>query len=112
MGGGVGQLIFIILTWAGSIRINKSLIWWRKVLPKNIRVVIGKLWLASLIVFFLMSLSALEMAIFGFVLNVNNPEQVLHICLAILGFALVILLLIFVSEFAHDIERLDNRHAV
>jgi hypothetical protein len=108
VGGGVAQVLFIILAWAVSTRINKPLTWWRKILTKNIRGTIAKLWLGSLIVFSLLFFTALEIAIFGFVPGVNNPELILHICWSILGSALGILLLTFVSGFAYDIERQTN----
>ena len=108
VGGGVAQLLLIILTWAVSTRINKPLIWWQKILPKNIRSVLAKLWLGSLIVFSLLFLSALEIAIFGFVPGLNDPELILHICWSILGIALGILLLTFVSGFSYDIDRQTN----
>lgn len=104
-GGGIAQVLFFILAWAVSTRINKPLIWWRKVLPKNIRVIIAKFWLSLLIVFSILLLIAFEIAIFGFIPGLNNPELVLHVCWLILVVALVVLLLTFITGFASDILR-------
>jgi len=105
VGGGIGQIIFFTLAWAVATRINKPLIWWRKVLPESVRRVLAKLWLWSLIVGSLLLVMALEIAIFGFVPGVNNPDLILIIMLSSLGVGLGVFLLTFVAGFAHDIER-------
>ena len=108
VGGGIGQIIFFTLAWAVSTRINKPLIWWRKVLPESVRRVLAKLWLWSLIASALLLVMALEIAIFGFVPGVNDPDLILIIMLSSLGVGLGVLLLTFVAGFAHDIERQAN----
>jgi len=105
VGGGIGQIIFFTLAWAVSTRINKPLIWWRKVLPESIRRMLAKLWLWSLIAGLLLLVMALEIAIFGFVPGVNDPDLILTIMLSSLGVGLGVFLLTFVAGFAHDIER-------
>ena len=105
VGGGIGQIVFFTLAWAVSTRINKPLIWWRKVLPESGRRVLAKLWLWSLIAGALLLVMALEIAIFGFVPGVNDPDLILIIMLSSLGVGLGVLLLTFVAGFAHDIER-------
>jgi len=105
VGGGIGQIIFFTLAWAVATRINKPLIWWRKVLPESVRRVLAKLWLWSLIAGALLIVLALEIAIFGFVPGVNNPDLILIIMLSSLGVGLGVFLLTFVAGFAHDIER-------
>ena len=105
VGGGIGQIVFFTLAWAVSTRINKPLIWWRKVLPESGRRVLAKLWLWSLIAGALLLVMALEIAIFGFVPGVNDPDLILIIMLSGLGVGLGVLLLTFVGGFAHDIER-------
>ena len=104
VGGGVAQIIFFTLTWIVSTRINKPLTWWRKILPTRIRKPLGKLWLWLLIVFSLLILFVLEIAIFGIVPTVNDPDAVLSIMLYCLGVGLGVLLFSFVAGFAHDIE--------
>lgn len=105
VGGGIGQIIFFSLAWAVSTRINKPLIWWRKVLPESIRRVLAKLWLWSLIAGLLLLVMALEIAIFGFVPGVNDPDLILTIMLSSLGVGLGVFLLTFVAGFTRDIER-------
>lgn len=108
VGGGIGQIVFFTLAWAVSTRINKPLIWWRKVLPESVRRVLAKLWLWSLIAGALLLVMALEIAIFGFVPGVNDPDLILIVMLSSLGVGLGVLLLTFVAGFAHDIERQAN----
>jgi hypothetical protein len=104
VGGGIGQIVFFLPTWAVSTRINRPLTWWQKVLPENIRRVLAKLWPVFLTIGSLLFLIALEIAIWGFVPSVNDPEQKLYICWSLLGAGLGTYLLTFVAGFAHDIQ--------
>ncbi len=105
VGGGIGQIVFFSITWAFATRINKPLKWWRKVLSPGFRKILAKLWFGLLVVSSLLILFALEIAIFGIVPGVNNPDPISIIMLSVLGAGLGILLLAFVAGFAHDIER-------
>ena len=107
VGGGVAQVVFFTLAWAVSTRINKPVTWLRVVFPESVRGALAKLWLGLLIVFTLLALIALEIAIVGYVPRVSDPKLALHICWAILGFGLVVLLAAFVCGFAHDLDRTD-----
>jgi hypothetical protein len=104
VGGGVGQVIFFLPTWAVSTRINQPLTWWRKVLPEHTGRVLARLWPVTLVVGLLCFLVALEIAIFGFFPSVNNPDLKNHICWAILAVGLVAFLFTFVAGFARDIQ--------
>ena len=108
VGGGIGQIVFFTLIWAAATRINKPLTWWRKILSACPRKVLAKLWSYLLIICSLLILFALEIAIFGFVPGVSNPDQILTIMLSSLGIGLIVLLLTFVAGFAYDIEMQDN----
>ena len=108
VGGGIGQIVFFIPTWLASTRINKPLTWWRKILPENVRRVLGKLWpftLATVTLFFLI---ALEIAIFGFVPGLSGPDVILTVCWSFLGAAWVFMFFTFVAGFADDIEKNIN----
>ena len=103
-----GPLVFLLLftlTWAVSTRIDKPLTWWRKVLPQDVRRVLAKLWLWSLVAGALLLVMVLEIAVTGFVPGVNDPDLILTIMLAALGVGLGVLLLTFVAGFAHDTEK-------
>jgi hypothetical protein len=103
--GGIGQVVFFIPTWLASTRINSPLTWWRKVLPEKIQGVLAKIWpfsLGGVLIYFLL---ALEIAIFGFLPRIENPDTVLAICWSFLLAAWLLLLFSFVSGFAYDIQR-------
>ena len=108
VGGGVGQIIFFTLIWAAATRINNPLTWWRKILPSTLRRVLAKLWPALLIICSLLIIFALEIAIFGYIPGMNDPDRILTIMLSSLGFGLLVLLSTFVAGFAYDIEIQDN----
>jgi hypothetical protein len=104
-GGGIGQIVFFIPTWLASTRINSPLTWWRKVLPEKIRQVLAKLWPFSLCVVLICFLIALEIAIFGFIPGVDNPDTALAICWSLLLAAWVLLLFTIVNGLAYDIQQ-------
>ena len=104
VGGGVGQVFFFLPAWAVSTRIHKPLNWWRKVLPKNTRRVLARLWPASMTAGLLCFLVALEIAIFGFLPGVIDPNLKNYICWSILATGLVAILFTFVAGFAQDIQ--------
>jgi hypothetical protein len=104
VGGGIGQVAFFLPAWAVSTRIGKPLTWWRKTLPQNVRRALATVWGGSLIVAVLFFLSALEIAVFGFVPGVGDPDVALAVCWSLLLAGLTTLVLTFVAGFAHDIE--------
>lgn len=105
VGGGIGQVVFFIPTWAAATRINQPLTWWRKILPENLRRVLARLWPASLVATALFFLIALEIAIFGYVPALQDPDLRLYICWSFLLAAWLLLLFSFVAGFADDIQR-------
>ena len=104
VGGGVAQILFFPWIWLVSTRINKPLIWWRKILPDKIQVLLGKLWLWCLIISSALLVFVLEIAITGFVPGMNDPEAVVSVMLICLAAEVVILPLTFISGFAHDMS--------
>jgi len=108
-GGGIGQIVFFIPTWLASTRINSPLAWWRKVLPEKIRRFLAKLWPFSLSAVLICFLIALEIAIFGFVPGIENPETALAISWSLLFAAWILLLFSFLSGFAYDIQQSTMR---
>jgi len=108
VGGGVAQIVFFPWIWLVSTRINKPLVWWRKILPVKIQKPLGKLWPWSLIISSALLVFVLEIATTGFVPAVNDPEAVLSIMLSCLGMEVVALPLTFVSGFAYDIAMRPN----
>ena len=105
VGGGIAQIIFFMIAWVMSTRIHKPLYWWRKVLPICIREFLSKLWRPFLVASSLLILYTLQIAIFGFVPGVSNPDSISIVMVSTLGFGLLFLILAFISGCAHDIEQ-------
>ncbi|MDF2479518.1 MAG: rane protein of unknown function [Sphingobacterium sp.] len=105
VGGGIGQVIFVMIGWAMSTRIRKPLNWWRKVLPAGVRRFLSKRWRPFLIVSSLLILYTLQIAIFGFVPGISNPDSISMVMVSTLGIGLLFLILAFISGCAHDIEK-------
>jgi hypothetical protein len=103
VGGGVAQLLFFPWIWLVSTRINKPLIWWRKILPGKVQMLQGKVWLGFLIISSALLVFVLEIGVTGFVPGVNDPGTVLSVMLICLAIEAVTLPLTFISGFAHDI---------
>ncbi len=103
VGGGVAQILFFPWIWLVSTRINKPLIWWRKILPGKIQLPLGKRWRWCLIISSALLIFVLEIATTGFVPAMNDPEAVLSVMLICLAAEAVILPLTFISGFSHDI---------
>jgi hypothetical protein len=107
-GGGVAQIVFFPFLFLVSTRINKPLIWWRKVLPVKIHKPLGKLWPWCLVIVSSLFVFALQIAITGFVPGMNDPEKILSFTMVCLGLAAILLPLTFASGFAHDITMRPN----
>lgn len=105
VGAGIGQVIFFFIGWAFATRIRKPLAWWRRALPAGSRKALVRLWPAAVAVNSVLILFALEIAIFGLVPGVDNPDSVTLVMLSSLAAGLSFLFLAFISGFAHDIEK-------
>lgn len=97
VGGGIGQVLFFTVGWAFSTRIHKPLTWWRKVFPAGMRKALAKLWLPFLMISSLLILYTLEIAIFGFVPGVSNPDIITLVMLATLGAGFLFLIFAFIA---------------
>jgi hypothetical protein len=88
-----------------SLRIHKPLNWWRKVLPAGMRRFLSKLWRFFLIASSCLILITLQIAIFGYVPGVSNPDSISMVMVSTLGVGLLFLILAFISGCAHDIDK-------
>jgi hypothetical protein len=109
VGGGIGQVVFFIPAWAVATRLHKPLTWWRNVLPARARRGLALAWHWLLVAASLLILTALTIAILGYIPGVHDMDQVLTITLSLVGASLVFFLLTFVAGFAYDIEQSDER---
>lgn len=82
VGGGIGQVIFFMIGWAMPTRIHKPLNWWRKVLPAGVRRFLSNMWQPFLFVSSLLMLYTLQIAIFGFVPGISDPDSISMVMLS------------------------------
>ncbi len=111
VGGGIGQIAFFVPAWAFATRMHKPLTWWRKVLPGSIWPFLSGLWLVTLILATLAILIGLEIAIFGWVPGMTDPEQVQNTAMATVLLSAVLYVISFVAGFGHELKRQELSHA-
>lgn len=104
VGGGVGQAVFFIVIWGFATRINKPLLCWNKVIPVSIRKVMSKLWRYLLFASSLMVSFALEIAVFGYVPGISDPDVISLVMLTSLGSGFLLMILAFVTGISFDLE--------
>ena len=110
VGGGIGQIIFFIPAWAFATQLNKPLNWWKKVLPQKIWPFLSKLWIITLILSSIAILIALEIAIFGFIPGMTNPESIQNAALTLVLISAILNIVSFVAGFGHELGRLNLEH--
>lgn len=107
-GGGMGQVIFFLPLWGVATYINNPLIWWRKNFPGCIQKVFSRIWPFTLTIDSILFLAALEIAVFGIVPGVTDPNYKLFISWSLLVGALLLFAVTFISALANDIQQ-NNR---
>jgi hypothetical protein len=106
VGGGIGQIVFFIPAWAFATRMDKPLTWWKKVLPEISWPFFSKLWIVSLVLASIAILIGLEIAIFGFVPGMSNPEQIQNTALLFVLCSAILYVFAFIAGFGHDLRRM------
>jgi hypothetical protein len=109
-GGGIGQVAFFLPAWAFSTRMNKPLTWWRNVLPENIRPFLSKLWPVVLIISSISMLVALEIAIFGFVPGISEPELIQNTAMYFIFSSALLNVIAYIAGFGHNLRHHDNKN--
>jgi hypothetical protein len=74
-------------------------------LPAGLRKGLSKLWRPLLVASSLLILYTLQIAIFGLVPGVSDPDSISMVMVSTLGLGLIFLILAFISGCAHDIEK-------
>ncbi len=110
VGGGIGQLAFFLPAWAFATRMNKPLTWWRKVLPRRIWPYLSKLWIVLLVLASLLCLMGLEIAIFGFVPGLTDPEQIQNTALLLILSSAILYVITFIAGFGHELRRMEQEN--
>ena len=108
VGGGIGQPAFFIPAWAFATRMNKPLTWWRNVLPRSTWPFLSKLWIITLALSSVIVLIGLEIAIFGFVPGMTDPESIQNTALLCILASAILNVITFIAGFGHELRRMDD----
>jgi len=101
-GGGVAQVVLILLTWSIAWLIHSPLMLWNRFFPPQFLKALGKIWPCTLFLSVALFLVALEIAIFGYVPGITDPVKLLHTCWSVLATALTMCIISVCSGLAHD----------
>lgn len=104
VGGGIGHIILFLPTWAFTTRINKSLDWWKKVLPIRLRKKLSTLWIYFLLATLASWLVVMELGIFGYVPGQDNPDSILNIVFMFIFSTVILACITFICAIAADIN--------
>jgi hypothetical protein len=108
VGGGIGQIVFFVPTWAFATRLNKPLTGWRKILPRRSWDFLSWVWLVTLILFIVTILLGLEMAVFGYFPGLTDPDVILNTTLLIVLSSAIFNIISFIAGFGHELRRMEH----
>ena len=110
VGGGFAPIFMAVIASLTATRIHKPLRFWHAVLPDGIRILLGNIWLAVLVIFVFIFVVSVITAIFGWPLTVFFDDETALSHLYSLGYLMVGLMIVSsLTGFAYDIqERLEK----
>jgi hypothetical protein len=108
VGGGIGFIILYLPTWAFATRINKSLDWWRKLLPEGFIKILSSIWIYSLAAAVICWLIVMELGIFGYFPGQSKPDTILSIVFIFLFSTVALACITFICAIASDIEERNH----
>ena len=104
-GGGLAQLFVLVPNWAAATRIHAPLVFWRRLLPRGVRPVLGVLWPWALAAAGALFVGALEIALLGYCPGVPRVREVLARFLIRLAAVLLgLFAFTYICGFARDAE--------
>lgn len=112
VGGGIGQIAFFLPAWAFATRMDKPLIWWRKILPRSSWPFLSKLWVPLLVLATLSMTIGLEMAIFGYFPGVTDPVAIQDTAMLFVLAAAILYVLSFITGFSHELRRMEQNNQI
>jgi hypothetical protein len=112
VGGGIGQVAFFIPAWAFTTQMDKPLTWWRKVLPRSTWRFLSTFWIVTLVLATIAVLLGLEIAIFGFVPRMTDPETIQNTALLFVLTSAILYVISFITGFGHELRRMEPNNRV
>lgn len=107
VGGGIGQIAFFIPAWAFATQMNTTLTWWRKALPRRTWPFLSRFWIVSLILASLLILVGLEIAIFGYVPGMTEPERIQSTGMLLVFISALLYVVSFIAGLGHELRRME-----
>jgi hypothetical protein len=104
-GGGIGQVAFFLPVWAFATRIGKPLTWWKKVLPPRTWPFLSRLWVITLVLSSVMALMGLEIAIFGLVPGITDPQRIQNTALLLMLVSAILYAVSFIAGFGYELNK-------
>ena len=104
VGGGIGQVVFFSIIWVFSTFIHKQLKPSKSEKTGGLRKKTARFWQPFLVASSVAIVFALEIAIFGLVPFVKNPDTISLVMLSSLGAGFILMILAFLSGMVHDTE--------
>jgi hypothetical protein len=102
VGGGIAMLALLVFGWAVARRIDRPIGFWRGIVPTPVATALASRWPRLVAVSVVLYAIALEIAIFGFVPGVREPDLALAICWSALLVMLLVLVLALVGASAAE----------
>jgi hypothetical protein len=104
VGGGIGQVVFFSIIWVFSTFIHKRLKPSKNEKTGGLRKKTARFWLIFLVASSIAILFALEIAVFGLVPFVKNPDTITLVMLSSLAGGFILMILAFLSGMIRDAE--------
>jgi hypothetical protein len=109
VGGGIGQVAFLLPAWAFATRLGKPLTGWKKILPRQAWPFLSRLWPVTLVLATASMLVGVEMAVFGVFPGLSNSEAIQNTALLFVLSAAILYVITFVAGFGHDLRRMEQK---
>jgi hypothetical protein len=109
VGGGIAHILFFVLAWLVSTRINKPAKMWIKIIPVHLQILFTNLWLIFLIFSFLFFVAGIIIWILFLPPGLPHDKGwIMYTCWSFLGFGLIFQILTILAGFVHDFQRKWN----
>ena len=106
-GGGFAPIFMALVASLIATRINRPLIWWRKLFSGSVGSFLAKLWSGMLIAFVVLFVFNVVVAIFGWPLTVwLDADSAFALLNTLANIMLVLMLLSVLTGFAYDVQQL------
>ncbi len=104
-GGGIAQIVFVLITWITLIRADNPFKWQINLLTREYWKVLSAYWRALLITGIVIVFVATQIALYQVFPGISNPGTAILISLIMLVLGIIIFIVTILAGFAYDIHR-------